>query len=416
MSSTRRPVLLVATATDSVATGLILPVLPFIALRYGIGAVAIGSLAAAFSLAQLLAATLWGTLSDRFGVRPLLIAAPLVSTAGHLVFAFANGYPLLLAGRSIAGFGAAVVLLVQIHITATTSPEDRTGLLGQVTAMQGAANIFGPTIGGLLAPHGTMAVGLTSAGMTIVTAAIAATGLPSVRREPRPDAPRRPWQGVAAVVRVRALRWLGLTMFITWLCFAGYSTILPLRLERHLGMTVTEYGLLGTVSGAFALVIRGLLLRRLVRRFGEPGLMATGAGLLAASMTLAPLVPGLWFTPILPVTWATGASLLFPSMVGQLSKAAPPGSAGLVLGGGSMLVSAGLILGPITAGTGLQVAGGEIPFLVGAGVFALVAVVSGALRRSVPPAPASPGAAPAQPSPDEAHAGDEPAPAAAASD
>lgn len=395
MNQTRRPVLLVATTTDSVATGLILPVLPFIALQFGIGAVAIGTLAAAFSLAQLAAATLWGTLSDRFGIRPLLIAAPLVSTGGHLLFAFAHGYPLLLAGRTVAGFGAAVVLLVQIHITATTSTQDRTGLLGQVTAMQGLANIFGPTIGGLLAPHGTMAVGLTSAAMTIVTATIAAAGLPSVRREPRAEAKRSPWQGVTTVVRVRALRHLGLAMLVTWFCFAGYSTILPLRLEHHLDMTVTEYGLLGTISGAFALVIRGLLLKRLVRHFGELGLMATGAGLLAASMTLAPLLPGLGFTPILPVTWATGASLLFPSMVGQLSKAAPAGSAGLVLGGGSMLVSTGLILGPVAAGTGLQVAGGAIPFFVGAAVFAVVATASIRLRRT--PAPGTEVPAPGVP-------------------
>jgi hypothetical protein len=38
----RRPVLLAATVTDNVATGLILPVLPFIALKLGVGAFAIG--------------------------------------------------------------------------------------------------------------------------------------------------------------------------------------------------------------------------------------------------------------------------------------------------------------------------------------------------------------------------------------
>jgi DHA1 family tetracycline resistance protein-like MFS transporter len=365
--------LLVVVAADAVAGGLILPVLPFIALNLHVGSLAIGVLVASFNVAQLVAAPFWGALADRWGTRPLLLCAPLVSAAGHLVLAFSTDYPLLLAGRVIAGFGGSIVLLVQIHVSTTGEGGSRTAAVGRVSAVQGIGTILGPALGGMIAAGGTLAVGLAAAGASLVAATLAAIFVPKTPkgavRKPRPRG------SIALVAKVPALRPLGMIMILGWLCFAGYTAILPVHLEQRLGVTAAVFGYVVAVSGAIAFVVRGLLLGKLVRRFGERRLLVAGGVLLAGALALAPVLPTVWSTPLLPLLWAGGAGLLFPCVVGEIGRNAPAGTTGMALGAGTMLAGVGRVAGPVAAGALLQVAVPAVPFVGGAVVLVAVCVL-----------------------------------------
>ena len=58
---------------DLVGFGIVIPLLPLYAERFGAGPVTVAMLLAVYSLMQFLCAPWWGQLSDRIGRRPVLL-------------------------------------------------------------------------------------------------------------------------------------------------------------------------------------------------------------------------------------------------------------------------------------------------------------------------------------------------------
>ncbi|WP_433374789.1 MFS transporter [Streptosporangium sp. CA-115845] len=366
-------VLLALSAVDAVATGVILPALPFFALDMGAGPVAVGALFAASAVTQLLLAPMWGGLADRIGTRRLLMVAPLVAAAGHLTLALSQDYPTMFVARVLAGTGGAVPVLLQTHMVGRIAGDARTVMIGRLTAVQGAGTIVGPALGALAVPYGIGPVGTVAAAAAFAAAVLAtrvSTG------EPAAGTVRKPVLGaIGSLLRSRRLRPLAAIAFVGWFGFTGYATVLPLFLHEEFRISSTAYGGLMAISGIVALLVRGLLLSRLVSRFGEPGLMVAGALLLATSMALVPLLPTVWWTPLLPLTYAIGAGLLFPCQVTRMSRSAPNGAAGLALGGNATVGGIGTVLGPLAVG-GLFVSLSGGLFALGAVLFTVVAMIA----------------------------------------
>src|SRR5678809_1722433 len=99
---------LMATAfVDMVGLLMIIPLLPFyvktlggngvqiLGFHFGIGII-IGFIVAAFTVAQLLSAPMWGRFSERVGRRPTLLIALSASAIAYLIFGFADSLWLLL--------------------------------------------------------------------------------------------------------------------------------------------------------------------------------------------------------------------------------------------------------------------------------------------------------------------------------
>src|SRR3954470_23019732 len=98
-------VLMITAFVDMLGLAMVIPLLPFYATKLGASATIVGGLIAAFSIAQLASAPLWGHFSDRYGRRPALLAARLVSAVAYVSVAYASRRCLLLLARDVQGLG-----------------------------------------------------------------------------------------------------------------------------------------------------------------------------------------------------------------------------------------------------------------------------------------------------------------------
>lgn len=116
---------------------------PQIASEYGFGAADLGLLTSVFFLSVGLVQIPAGVLLDRFGPRRVDAALLLVAAAGALIFASAQSFAGVVAGRALIGLGVSVCLMASFQAFVLWYPSDRIatvnslafafGILGAIT-------------------------------------------------------------------------------------------------------------------------------------------------------------------------------------------------------------------------------------------------------------------------------------------
>ena len=138
-------------AIDLIGFGIVLPILPQYAERFGAGAAVIGLLSASFSPAQLVFAPVWGKLSDRIGRKPIIIVSLFGTAIGSLVTGLAGALWLLFLGRIIDGISGASVSVAQAAVADIAPARERARYMGLIGAAFGVGFVAGPAIGALAA-------------------------------------------------------------------------------------------------------------------------------------------------------------------------------------------------------------------------------------------------------------------------
>src|SRR6266853_6049504 len=145
------PTLFLIVFVDLVGFGLVIPLLPFYAVRFGASPQQVTLLMAVYSLMQLFTAPLWGRLSDRVGRRPVLIVSMAASVFAYLWIGSATALWMLFTARALAGACAGNIAAAQAYIADVTKPEERAKGMGMIGAAFGIGFIIGPALGGFLA-------------------------------------------------------------------------------------------------------------------------------------------------------------------------------------------------------------------------------------------------------------------------
>jgi len=362
-----------------VGFGIVLPLLPFYAARFGASGTEIGLLITVYSVAQLFLAPLWGRISDRVGRRPILILGLLGSAASYLVFAYAGTLAILFLSRIMAGIGGATVPVAQAYITDITPPERRAGNLGLIGAAFGLGFIFGPALGGILAPIGSEAPGLAAAALCFGNGVLAFFLLPESLTKGEKRAEGRPpfrLTDLGLALRNPRTSQILLLSFLFTMAFAAMQPTFPLFGAIRFGLEEQEVGYLFAFLGLISATMQGGLVRRLVPLLGEARLLPlsgipfiAGLIIIAFAANVGSLLWGLAFLAI-------GFGGTLPSIVALLSRVAPPQLQGSVLGIGQSVGSLARIIGPFLAGVVYDLQGIAWPYLGGAVVAAAALLVA----------------------------------------
>lgn len=127
---------------------IVTPAIPAIvsSFKSGTGYVWIGS---AFILASTAITPVWGSISDIWGRKPIVLIALTIFLAGSLICALAHRTDMLIAGRAIQGLGSSGLgIMVNVIICDTFSLRDRGLYLAITSLVWAVGSTVGPIIGG----------------------------------------------------------------------------------------------------------------------------------------------------------------------------------------------------------------------------------------------------------------------------
>ena len=352
------PTLFLIVFIDLVGFGLVIPLLPFYALRFGAPPQEVTLLLAIYSLMQLFAAPLWGRLSDRVGRRPVLMISMAASVLAYLWIGSATAMWMLFTARALAGACAGNIAAAQAYIADITKPEERAKGMGLIGAAFGLGFIIGPALGGLLAGNNPATADIeTPAWVAAGLSFLALWGVILFLPESLPadlrgmhGGSRSRLKAIWNVLGRPVLSRLILIFFLVILAFAGMESTFALWAIEQFGWGPGQVGYVFAYVGVLSAILQGGLIGRLARRFGEErlllcGLALIGTGLLA--MLFAHSIPRLAFAVS---ALALGMGLTQPSLNSLISRRAGREEQGEVLGVSQSVGSLSRVLGPAAAG------------------------------------------------------------------
>ncbi len=374
----RTPVFIVLLTVfiDLLGFGIVIPLLPFYGEHFGASPTVIGLLTASYSLMQFLFIPFWGRLSDRIGRRPIILLSVFGSVLSYLLFGFADSLLLLFASRILAGFMGANISTAYAYIADRTSSDERAKYMGLIGAAFGVGFMLGPFIGGVTSKISYGTPGFVAAGLSLVNLVLAYFMLPESLKEKLAVPRKLRLLNIGAMrdaFRKPAIANLVMVSFFYTVAFSNLYVAFPLFTGDVFNYGTAANGYLFAYIGLIAVLIQGGATGRLVKRFGERGLIIGGVVLLLAGLTFLPDTHTLPMLIVLVTILAIGSALVTPPLTSLISKYAGATEYGSVIGVSRSFSSLARVIGPFWGGFVLGTVGLAWPFYTG-GVMLLVAL------------------------------------------
>ncbi|MEW9856768.1 TCR/Tet family MFS transporter [Novosphingobium sp. M1R2S20] len=389
--------ILIAAFLDMMAMGIVMPVLPGLIedltgsqAAAGIWTGVIGSL---WALMQFICAPVIGSLSDRFGRRPVI----LISTAGlaldWIMMALAPNLWWLVAGRIIGGITSASATALFAYMADVTSPENRARAFGLIGAAISAGFVLGPALGGVLgdmAPRLPFWVAAGVSGAAFLYGLVVLTeSLPPERRQPFTWRTANPLSALHMLATRRELSSASVSVFLLTFSHRLFMTVFVLFAGHQHGLSTLQIGALLAFSSVLDLLMQGVIVGPATRRFGDRRTIVVGlaGGTLSfLAMGIAPTAT--WF--VIAMVPASLMGLAEPTLRSVLSRRVTENEQGQLQGAMQSLASVAGISGPAFFGWLYAASIGTMPglsFMVASGLLAIAAVFAGARREQADASP-----------------------------
>ena len=356
--------------------GMVIPIFPFYIEELGAGGSELGLLVATSAFLEFTFGPLWGSISDRFGRKPILMIGLVGYAISTFLFGISNQLWMLFAARALSGvLSSATITSAMAYVTDITTEENRGDGMGKIGAAMALGIMLGPGLGGWLAKGSLSRPFFIAAGMSILSLVVVWGFLPeSLSKEKIPfdhklQLPqlKNLWEAVLGPTGV-----LFLLVALFSFALTNFEAVFGLYALDKFGFGPDQVGTILMVVAVVSTAGKALLTGPVTRKWGEAATIKVS--LLAGSAGFLVLL-GAWdFVSVLASTgfFILSKTLLRPAAFALISKGAGEDQ-GSAMGLSNSFMSLGRIFGPIWAGFAFDL-GPAYPYLSGS-VFMLIGFV-----------------------------------------
>ena len=352
----RLPVLFifVTVVLDSMGIGIIMPVMPDLIQEVGgvnLSQAALwgGMLTVVFAINQFLFSPIIGGLSDAYGRRPVLLIALCVMALDYLVMGIAQSLWLLFVGRFVGGITAATQSTASAYMADISSNAEKAKNFGLLGAAFGVGFVLGPMLGGLLAEFGSRAPFYAAAALAFANLLFGYFVLPetvtAAKRRPFDWKRANPFGAFRQMRKLPGLFPMLMVFLLLSIAFFVYPAVWAFfgRAQfnwdaRMVGMSLAGYGL-GIV------IVQGLLIRPILKRFGERATAIFGMCMHLLTFLVYPFMTETWHVfAYMPISVFSAVAV--PALQGLMSNSVADNAQGELQGAMSSLTALATIISP----------------------------------------------------------------------
>jgi DHA1 family tetracycline resistance protein-like MFS transporter len=309
-----------------------------------------GVFGTAWALMQFLFSPVLGTLSDRYGRRPIILLSNFGLGFDYILMALAPSIGWLFLGRIISGITAASVSTAGAYIADVTPPAERAAKFGLLGAAFGLGFVVGPALGGLLGHVDPRLPFWVAAGLSLTNAMYGLFVLPESltpeRRSPFSWRRANPMGSLRLLRSHRELWGLSCVTFLSNLAHVALPSVAVLYMGYRYGWDSIATGFLLMGVGTCSIIVQGVLVGRVVRSIGERRTILVGllCGMIGFVMQgLASTGPAYVAGIIVMSLWG----LLGPAVQGVMTRLVGPMEQGQLQGANSSVLGIASLIGPL---------------------------------------------------------------------
>jgi MFS family permease len=366
------------TLIDSIGYMVMIPLLPYLAQRFGASGVQVGALLATMAIASTIAAPIWGALSDKIGRKPIVQISQVISLIGYLALAWAPTLGMLFVARGVAGIGGGNMGVTQSYIADVTDEEHRDRAYAAFGVVFGIGIVLGPVTGGFLVQFGFWVPFCVAATIEAINIFLTWRFLPKTNRARKGDE-----LNIAAAAKIAwsdpRVRSLITRHFLFIFAVTYFFSVFALYVKEALHYGPQRASLLIAAAGLAGGIALVVVVGPLAKRLGDAIVAEIGLALNAIAYAFLIFAHDLWMFVGILVVWAIGASCIEPTLAALLSESAPKDKRGATLGFNDAMSNLALMAAPSLGGWVIDRDLSMIGVIPGAAVFA--AFVIGIIRR-----------------------------------
>ncbi len=341
----------------SIGFGIILPSLPFFAENLGATSFEMGLAMSMFAMSQIFASSIWGSLSDRIGRKPVLIVGVVGYGLISALLPFSPNVAVLLVLRFFGGIMTSAVMPSSMALLSeNTILEHRPRIIGYMGSINSIGFILGPPVGSFLGLFGIHVPFVSVGLLAIVNGLLAMRLLPGRGKGIEEYIPRPKFQ--PNIVKRLKLSFLNksiapllLGSFVLALVDSSISVTIAFFITGPLHSTQMMTGFAFMVNAAFSAIVQSTLFARVFHRFGDVltiligfSFSTVGYLLLGSSSYIAMAFAGLAILSL-------GRGFAFPAVSSGISLRSPMELLGSTFGAQSTVSSIARTIGPLIAGS-----------------------------------------------------------------
>jgi DHA1 family multidrug resistance protein-like MFS transporter len=366
-------ILSVALIVVMLGFGMVIPIFPFYIENFGAGGTELGLLIATSAFLEFLFGPMWGSISDKYGRKPILIVGLFGYATSSFLFGISTQLWMLFAARALSGvLSSATITSALAYVGDITTEENRGDGMGKIGAAMALGLMVGPGLGGWLAEDKLSIPFFIAAGMSLFALILLWALLPESISKDRNLLDKKLqfpefkalWEAITGPIG-----YLLLLLALFSFALTNFETIFGLFALEKFNFGPDKVGAILMVVAITSTVGKAVLTGPVTRKWGESTTIK--ASLIAGALGYPLLLLAWDFFSILVATavFILSKTLLRPATFALISKRAA-GNQGAAMGLSNSFMSLGRIIGPIWAGFAFDI-NLNLPYVSGS-VFMLI--------------------------------------------